>query len=510
MEQSRQGASSSEAVVGGKRAYWGYLALVLLILIIFAVRMSIVVQTPYLSYDSYLAVRSVEHIQETGAPLRDDPLSVTGHTRIGNPVYEYGLALLTAISPVMYKVLPNLLMALLLVPVYLITRRLSGSSVVALVAAILAGTGPVLFARSMNAVSPVPLALLLILIIIALLHDIERHIFPIIFCAIALAFTHPLIFVLSLSLLIMIVLLRVEGYGVDDRLGELFFFTLLLSLWFYVLVYKNALFEFGIGALWRNVPGTYLSSILGDISLLSMLYGLGIITFLFGTFGMYHALFERPHRDAYLVMGPVFAIIVLIASRLIPIDLGITIITPFLAIMAAYGLMVSVKYIRRTKTDWSVYPLAALLAVFFVFSALLPALSNANGELDRAPSADQVATYELLRNTTGPHAVILTTVEEAAAVQYFSGRTTLTDEDLLPVHNSAAIVRDVDSVYTARFALSVAGKSNEMGFTHILFSDDAARRYGRDRLLIDEAACIEVSGLHKGSLLYAIHCGEAS
>jgi len=510
MEETKQSAGTGDAVVDGRRAYQGYLALAILMIIIFAVRMSVVEQTPYLSYDSYLAVRSVEHIQETGAPLRDDPLSVTGHARIGNPVHEYGLALLTAMTPVAYKVLPNLIMALLLIPVYLITRRLSGSSFVAFIAALLTGTGPVLFARSMNSVSPVPLALLLILIIIALLHDIERHIFPLIFCAIALAFTHPLIFVLSLSLLIMMLLLRVEGYGVDDRLGELFFFTLLLSLWFYVLVFKNALFEFGIGTLWRNVPGAYLASVFGDISLLSMLYGLGIITFLFGTFGMYHALFERPHREAYVVMGPVFAIAVLIVLRLIPIDLGITVITPFLAIMAAYGLMVSVHYIRRTKAAWSIYPLAAMLAVFFTFSALLPALSNANGELARAPSSDQVASYERLRDLTDQHAVVLTTMEEAAAVQYFSGRTTLTDDDLLPVHNSAAVMRDIDAVYTARFALSVAGKSGEMGFTHILFSEDAARRYGRDRLLIDDAACIEVSDLHRGSLLYAIRCEEAS
>ena len=32
----------------------------------------------------------------------------------------------------------------------------------------------------------------------------------------------------------------------------------------------------------------------------------------------------------------------------------------------------------------------------------------------------------------------------------------------------------------------------------------------RYRLLIDDAACIEVSDLHRGSLLYAIRCEEAS
>lgn len=491
-----------------KRFDWGIVALVVIMALLFWVRMSLSMSAPYLSYDSYLTVRSVEHIHDTGVPLRDDPLSITGKTRITNPPYDYLLALVTLASPLMYKAFPNLLLVLLLIPVYLITRRITRSSVMGIIAALLAGSGPVLFARYLNTPLSLPLALLLTVIILALLHDPEKYLFLLIFCSIALAFTHPLIFVLALAFLIMILLLRVEGYGVDERVNELFFFTILLAVWFYVLVYKKALFEFGITTVWQNLPHEYLTMAFGDLSLLAIMYGLGIVTFLFGTLGMYHALFENREKESYIIIAPIIAVALLLLVRLMPLSLGIVVLTPLLSILAAYGIGVTGDYLRRTKIPWTVYPLALLLVVFFVFSAVLPALANANRALQEVPSQNDVTMYKEVGVLLPRDAVLLTTIREAAAVQYFSRHTVVTDDDFLLVHNGDELVNDIDSVYTSRFAFSIISKAEKLRYTHVLFSSAAAVQYARDRLLIDDDDCVTATPISNGAWLYAISCKE--
>jgi hypothetical protein len=451
-------------------------------------------------------VRNVEHIRETGWPLRDDPLSVTGHARITNPAFAYLLAIVSFATPLAYKLLPNLFMVLLLIPVYFLTRRITKSSIAAIVAVILAGTGPIMFASHLATPNAAPLALFLILTILAMLYDIEKHLFALIFCAIALAFLHPLIFVLVIALFIMIVLLRVEGFGIDDRINELFFFTLLLAVWFYVLVYKKALFAFGIKTLWQNLPAEYFSASFGNATLLAVLYGLGIVTFLFGALGIYQALFESRERLSYAIVAPIIAITLLLAFRLIPLSSGIMALTPLLSIMAAYGIMTSGEYLRHTKTPWIVYPLAVILIIFFMFSAVVPALVNAHRELQNAPTQEEASAYRMLGSLLPDGAVMVTTVHEAGAVQYFSHHATVTDDDFLLVHNSNEFANDIDAVYTGRFAVNIVSKVEKLHGTHVLFSNDAAAQYARDRLLIDENACISSIPIDESTRLYTINC----
>ena len=206
------------------RIRWEYVILAILLCVLFWLRMELATSTPNLHYESYRVVRQVEHIRQTGLPLTDDPLSVTGDERVGSPVFAYLLAGLTAITPAMYKILPNLFMALLLIPVYFLTKRLTGSAAWSFLALLLAATGPFVFAAYLTEPSATPFALFLLVSIIALLHDPDRFLAPLVTLTILLAFIHPVVFLLALALLLTLALLRLEGFGVDRRLGELLLF----------------------------------------------------------------------------------------------------------------------------------------------------------------------------------------------------------------------------------------------------------------------------------------------
>jgi hypothetical protein len=469
---------------------WDILILIVLLSGLFWIRMEIATSTTSLSYDSYLTVRSVEQVQETGKPLRIDPLSITGHQRITNPIFDYMLAGLVLISPMLYKVLPNLFMILCLIPLYFLALRFSQSKVASLIAVILAGTGPIVFSSYLNTPSEVPIAICLFLSILAMLHDPDRHLFMIILFAILLTFLNPLIFILALSLLGIIILLRVEGFGLDDRIGELFFFTLLLSVWFYVIIYKNALFSQGLSVVWQNLPTDLASITFGNFSLLTALYGLGVITFLLGAFGVYHALFETREKASYSIVAAILAVVVALTLRVVTVNIGLLLLTFLLAIMAGYGLLIIIDYLTLTKVPWIVYPLAGIVLIFFIFTAILPALVNAHLAMGEAPTEEDIAAFVALRLRLPEQAILLAPIKEAAAVQYYSKHITVTDSDFLLVNNGDELVRDVDSVYTSRFRTSVLGKAAKLGFTHILLTRNAAIIYGRDQLYSEDPECL--------------------
>jgi len=484
---------------------WEHLLLASLIIAVFWLRMTLATTVTHLDYDAYPVLREVEHIQQTGTPLRDDPLSVTGAKRVGSPVFEYLLASIAGISPAIYKILPNLFMALLLLPVYFLARGLSGSTASALIAAILAGSGPFVFAAYLNDPRPVPVATLIFLFLIAMLHAPERYLYPIAALSLLLTFIHPIIFLLVAAIGAILILLRTEGFKVDRRLGELFLFTLVLAVWFHVIVYKDALFFDGLRILWKNLPAAYASAAFGNVTLLSLLYGLGVITFLFGVLGAYHALFEHRVRVALGVLGAILATITCLALRVLEFQVGVMLLSLLLSIMAAHGLRVSAQYLMRTKAPWLIYPAAAVLVVLFLLTAVIPSLANARSALANSPSDNDVSVFLALRDTLPKDAVLLTTVREAAAFQQIAGRRTLTDNDFVLVRNGDELLADIDAVYTARFASTISGKAQKLGFTHILFSSDAERSYNRAGILVEPTACIEVSRMGDATI-YTVRC----
>lgn len=487
---------------------WDLVILAIFLIALFWFRFELSTSVESLSYDSYLTLRETEHILETGRPLVEDSLSVTGSLRVGSPVFEYLLATLSFLGSPIYKVLPNLFMILLLVPLYFLVNSFTRSSMWALMSVVLAGTAPSVFAGYLNTPSTIPLALLIFFSILFLLQDPNKHLYWIVGLTLLLTFLSPLIFLLVLTLFITIVILRLEGFGVDARINELFFFTLVLSLWFHVLIYKKALFSQGIGILWQNLPARFAAIQFGTLSFIDVLYGLGVITVLFGVLGAYHALFEVRTRPAFSVIGAILAISVMLFLRLIEIPLGLLILSLLLAVMAGHGLAVSKEYISRTKAPWSVYPLAVVLLFLFVFSAIIPALANAQSAMSDSPSQSDVRAFKLLRAQVPRGAILLTTIREAAAVQYFSGHTTITDHDLLLVEHGEELLRDIDLVYTSRFVVTIIDKAEKHGFTHILFSNHASQEYNRDGLQVGETFCLLSRPIGPDVLLYTVLCEE--
>ena len=89
---------------------------------------------------------------------------------------------------------------------------------------------------------------------------------------------------------------------------SLFLFTTVISLWFYIIVYKQAFFSQGLGVLWQNLPAEFAAITFGNATFLSTLYALGVVSFLLGAVGVYQSLFETKSRDAYPIIAAIIAV----------------------------------------------------------------------------------------------------------------------------------------------------------------------------------------------------------
>ena len=492
------------------RVRWEYVLLAVLLIGLFWLRMALATSVPTLDYGAYSTVREVDHILATGQPLRDDPLSVTGKERLGSPIFTYLLAVLVWFTPLAYKIFPNLCMVLLLIPIYALVRHLTGSPLAAFAGTILAGSGPFVFGAYLNDPSPVPLAALLFLSILAMLHNPDKYLYPIVALTLFLTFIHPLVLLLVLSLIVIIALLRLEGFKIDVRISELFLFTLFLSVWFHIIVYKRAFAADGLRVIWKNLPTSYAGAAFGNVTFITVLYGLGVIAFLFGVLGAYHALFERRARISLSIVGAIIAAAACLFLRMLELRLGLMMLTLLLSVMAAYGLHLSAAYLARTKAPFLRYPIGIFLFLLFLLTAILPGLANANEQLKNAPTPNDLADYRMVGDLLPNDAVILTTLREAEAFQYAAQRTTLTDDDFILVRSGDELVSDIDAVYTARFVSSIVGRAQKLDITHILFSEDARRAYQRDTFAISNSSCLRSSVVGSGSILYTIDCGDVA
>ncbi len=113
-----------------KAAVW----LALIVLGTLAIRLLFAFSTPAFTYDSYFHLRQVEAITETGFPRFQGELSYGGRDMRFLPFFHYIAALFTLFFPLelVGKILPNVLLSLLPIVVYLITREITPPQAVSL------------------------------------------------------------------------------------------------------------------------------------------------------------------------------------------------------------------------------------------------------------------------------------------------------------------------------------------------------------------------------------------
>lgn len=504
-----------------------YILLAILCIITIAIRLYFAFSTPYFSDDtSYYYLRQIEEIKEHAIPQFYDPLSFGGRLFIYPPLFQYLFALLTSFGSSWYllKIIPNLFAASLIVIIFFLVQQLTKNEAIALFTACIAAFIPVYFVETVNALNPTVLSLPLTFLFLFCFYRIQefRWRTACIFLLSILILLSPSVFLIIAGLLMSLFLQKIYGYQPKREEGELLFFGLLLSLWFYLLLYKRALVEHGIQILWQNIPPQLVDKYYYQITIISSVSHIGIVPLFFGLLVIYYCLFatkaelknseegklwEEQRKKIFPIIGSVFVTTFLLWTKAIEWSLGLMYLSVFLVLLSGYGYMLFHVYIQKTKIrGWSNL-IFSMVFFLFILSSVVPAFSYAQDRIQETITPKEVVSLRFLPEMVLQDEIVLSLVDDGHYIEYFGARKAVADSNFLQIKDGRQRVDDIQTIFTTQSKVVATKIMNKYHAEYIYISPTAKKLYGIEYLPYEDNDCFQL--IYVGDVrLYKSTCAE--
>ena len=488
-------------------------AVLLIFLATFALRATLSLQASGFSDDeSYFVLRQAEHIKASGLPLYNDPLSYNGRTYVFTPLYEYLIAACGFFGDMRIAgtLLTQLLASLTIILVYLIGKQVSKSDMANVIAALMAAIVPSFISLSLNKLTSHALALPLLLALFYCLMRIDerRFVHGYLAALVLLTFTNQVSFVAIFGLLFYVVLVKLESLPQSRTELELLLFSFPFVLWINFLLFKKAFLAHGLGAVYQNIPSQILYFYFKDLTVVSVVNGIGILAAFYGAYGVYRYIFEEKQRKIYLLIGLVLATTTLLWLKLISLNLGLAILG--LALSALYAAVHTLNLSYFSKTIFSRYRLIyqAWLVIILLITSGVVAYDYTQVELGKATSPQLTDALVWLRDNTPQNASVLGTVFDGHLITEVAQRRDVIDTNYLLVPDVSQRLDDLSVVYLSTFESPLILAADRYGFQYVLFSQNARKFYGTRFIeaYSKESDCIKLAYYNPEAKVYQIAC----
>jgi len=467
--------------------------LIVIFLLIFGTRIFLAMQIPTLDYEAYSVIRQVENIKHTGLPLFEDDLSYSGRTHIFSPVYHYVLAIFSFIMPLelVAKIIPNLLAALTLIVVFFIVKNLTEDETIALLTAGISGIIPVFFNNTINNASiysaVVPLFFLTIYYFISTLKD-ESNVTKLLITMILITIIHPASFILALSLLLYILLVKIQGFRESRRAIELVLFFLFFVFWVNMIIYKNAFLFHKESIIWQNMPSLLLSHSFAQVTFLESILSIGAIPLIFGLVSIYLTLFTTKRKTLTLLLSVCAAIFILIWLQYSDLFTGLTFLGVALCIMSAEAFKRLYDSSKLLKLKYgSKYFL--IITIMLALIAFVPNINYFLTNTDARPSQEDIQAFVWLGQNIPKNSTVLAYPNEGGVMSFFSQRKNVIDEDFLLIPNINTRYKDTTDIYKQRFLTSALETLNYYGVDYIILTTQVQNKVSLNDLMFVDQTC---------------------
>jgi hypothetical protein len=481
-----------------------HVILALIFILVLGTRLYFILPEKSFDYEAYDALRQAQHIKETGVPLFKDPLSYSGRTIIFPPLFYYLLAGAGFLMPLELaaKLLPSLAFSALTLVIYLIAKHLTKNRSAALVTAFFSGFVPILYA-SLNQISVYSLSLLLIFLLSYAFMRIEERKFAIlcIILTILLLLTHISGFMLLMSFLIYLFIVRIEKQELSKKEIEVSFFLFFLALWFNLLLYNKAFLIHGISFIWQNIPAPLLSSYFRDLSFLGVIYAMGVIPLVLGVYAVYHVFFNTKNQTATLFISFAFISFLMLWLKLIPFKAGLLFLSMNLIILSSYSLKIILVSLSKTKTPQLANVIIAFIVILFILTALTPFIVTARTDKKNIPSPEDIHALEWLGNSTEKGDVVLGRFEEGFLINFIAKRKNVADQNFLLINNIDQRYNDITNLFTLRLKSEAVRLMNDYKINYIFLSTQTMKEFNITSLFYADKDCFELV-YNQSALIY--------
>lgn len=458
-----------------------YIVVGIIFLLVFGIRLLLAFQTNYFSSDeAYYNIRQVVHIKETFLPMIKDDLSYGGKTLYLPPLFFYLLAALSYIFKTEFvgKFFPNLFASCIVIVGYLISAELTKKESAIILTTLLAGFVPIFFSETLNSISinsfVIPLMFFSIYCMMRVIDNDKFFIFLFIESLLILRATTPEAIFLIFALLVYLLFAYLEKMKILKIETELIVFSTFMIIWTLFIFFKNAFLNYGLSILWQNIPKELLKNYFANTNILTVIYFIGIIPFIFGLYSIYKFAFREKDKKTYLLIS--FAVIIgfLMWLRLIELILAITLIgfTFVFLSVKPYTLLLDLIKTRRTR-------IIIVCAVFLIvlISSILPSIVLASNKINHAYSENEIQALLWIRQNTDEESVILSTLNEGHLIAGIAKRKNVIDSNFMFVEKLDKRLEDVHTMYVTTSQTQAIELLNEYSIKYIYFSKRAKEEY---------------------------------
>jgi hypothetical protein len=485
--------------------------LIAIFLIIFTVKTYYAFQVDYFSdNDAYFTLRQVEHISNNFTPMYMDNLSYGGRTFIFLPLFHYILALFTtAFSPIFIaKVLPNLFATSIIFFTYLLSYELTKDKAISILTSTASVFIPIYFSQTVNSISVYSLVVPLMVLLFYLFIKIENMKNLKLFLLITVLFllTHPSIILLIISLLVYLVLVKIEDIKLKRSEIEIGLFSAFLMIWAYLLIFKNAFLKHGFSFIWENIPLKYILTYFHQISIWQAIYMIGIIPFVFGIFIIYYYLFNLKDKKVYLLISFAVTTTCLLWLKLIELNLALIFLGVTLVLLFGVAYNHLNQYLKTTRVSRFTTLIFVAVCILFILTSALPSIILTKEMISNSTNTIEIESFKKIKEVTPKNARIATSTNEGHLITYFSERKNFGDTNYLFLEDSNEIIRDIDQLFQTISTIKANEILHKYDIDYVMLTPQTSAQYEINSLGFLDEECFDEIFDNNGIKLYRNKC----
>jgi hypothetical protein len=451
------------------------LVLLFTFLLALSFRLAFVFKVPFFSSDSaYFTLRHATHIATSLFPLIVDPLSYGGNLIVSTHVFHYILGLSDIILPaaLIYKVLPAVFAASVVIMVYIFAKMITKNQLAAFFSALLASFIPIYISSTLNQISPMSLYIPLLFFLLSAFLVLKS--FKKLFLVISLfvILLDPFNLLILFTFVFYLVLLLSES--IQTRKSEIEAIGLFTALFIVVnfIILRTLYFEQGLAAIWRNIPVEVNGFLFQYFDLFQTIAFIGVVPLALGITGF--VLSKKQDKAITLLKAVLFADFSLLLLRLIPFEQGVLVLSFVLCITSAITLNRLTDYLKRTKlANYSSY-IVSFVMIVSITSLLVPSAIVAQDTISTGVTGDEIEALEWIEMNTPKDSIIVGNVNEGHLISQIAQRSNVIDTHFFYAEDR---IGDVDIIFTTESIVKAKIALAKYDADYIYFTDKSKEYY---------------------------------
>ena len=461
----------------------------------------------FLDDTSYFHIREAEYIKEHFKPFFYDRLSFSGHEIAFASGFDYLLALFLLFfnANFVFNILPKLLASLIVLPVYFITLKLTKNRTASLFSALSAVSMPLFFGLTTNSVTPLNISIFLIFMLIYYFIDLQKNdksVIPFFISLLLCIFTTALTLAVAVSMLFYLLFLKIEKFKKIEKEFEITIFSLVISFFVFLLVFKESIITNGYSVMIGNTPKMFLFNYL-NTNPLQILYLIGLVPLLMSIHAFYIYLFNDERkgesRSFYLLFSLVLIILILGIANIIGFSYSTSVLSVIFAIMAGVSYKNIISVIKKTKLHRYRKIVSALLFLILLLDVPIM-LSYSKNLIQQSPNKAEIELMSFIRDNTEKNSVILAKLPLGNLITCLGERKDVLDSLFLGVKDINKRIADINRVYTEVSEVESLKIMNKYNADYIICEN-------KEPMYIDDKTCFDKVYSKSNVSLYKIKCG---